>query len=330
MKRGVSLLLLLGMLLPGAIAPAWEEEPGTFGTWLVYWDVSDGLYDLREWETDIHAVVYFAAYFDNELRLFIPDEIALLREGVEALPDRDPPVALLSVTNDRLYENGDAAQKDTALLWGLFADEASRAAHARELVDLALGGGYDGLEVDYEGLGTDMDLWAGMLAFLRQLSALAGEAGLSLRVLLEAGAPFAQLDFPPELSYLVMCYNLYGLHSGPGPKATPGFLRQIVQKTASLPGRWGYAIASGGFDWTEEGEAVDITYREGWELLDYYGATPERDPDSGCLSFSYVDEAGARHEVWMADDLTLEMWREVLREAGDPEIDLWRMGGNTP
>lgn len=327
MKRGVGLLLLLGMLLPGA-ALAQEDGAAPFGTWLVYWDVSDGLYDVQEWDADIHTVVYFAAYFDAELRVFIPEEIELLREGIATLLDHDPPAALLSVTNDRLYEDGSAAQKDTALLRVLLADAESRAAHARELVDLALEGGYDGLEIDYEGLGKDMDLWSGMLSFLPQLSALTREAGLSLRVLIEANAPFAQLDFPPEMDYLVMCYNLYGMHSGPGPKANPDFLRQIVGKTASLPGRWGYAIASGGYDWTGEGQVKNLTYRQGQELLDIYGAESKRDPDSGCLFFAYVDEMGERHEVWMADDLTLGMWREVLREAGDPEIDLWRMGGN--
>ena len=62
------------------------------------------------------------------------------------------------------------------------------------------------------------------------------------------------------------------------------------------------------------------------KLAEQYGSTPERDQDSGALTFSYR-ENGIGKTVWYADGETLAHWAEALRElaGGAVKISLWRL-----
>lgn len=47
-----------------------------------------------------------------------------------------------------------------------------------------------------------------------------------------------------------MCYNLFGTHSGPGPKADRAFLEQMVARMSNIPAKdraspWRWAALTG-------------------------------------------------------------------------------------
>src|SRR5690606_32889434 len=106
----------------------------------------------------------------------------------------------------------------------------------------------DGVEIDYERIG-DGD-WDNMTAFIAALYQELSARGLSLRVVLEPRAPIERLSLPRGPVYVMMAYNLYGSHSGPGPKADDAFIRQLAKRMDRLPGSQNrIAFATGGFDW---------------------------------------------------------------------------------
>src|SRR5690554_6797642 len=114
-----------------------------------------------------------------------------------------------------------------------------------------------------------------------------------------------------------MCYNLYGYGTEPGPKADIQFLEELIQKMKVLPGEVSFALATGGFNFNENGEITSINEIHAIELLNIYDIIPVRDEDSGSMVFRYTDEVNLAHEVWYADERTIELWSEVIGQAGD-------------
>jgi len=229
----------------------------------------------------------------------------------------------LSVVNDRQTRSG-AEGKSTALLRRLLSSDEAITRHIDDLIMLVDSTRVEALEIDYENLGDDTALWQRFTLFIRELHAQLARDGISLRVVLPWDAPkYATLPQGPE--YSVMCYNLYGPHSGPGPKADFAFLDEIASLYAALPGPVRMAFATGGFDWSAAG-VESLTQQQAETRLSRLGVTPTRDAASGALTAEYSLD-GAAHTLWYADSQTLLAWQE--RTADFAGFDLFRLGGNS-
>jgi spore germination protein len=64
------------------------------------------------------------------------------------------------------------------------------------------------------------------------------------------------------------------------------------------------------------------------ELLALFEKSPEREEESQALFFDYIDNGGIEHRVWYADSKTINYWIDILQQAGNHDISLWRLGGN--
>lgn len=304
-----------------SVDPAATEQ---LSAWVVYWDADNAASEIAALGGKLESLLYFGAYFDAQNQLFIPDEIVKLKEQFGRADGKTPPrPCYLTFINDKLLPGGGSSLKDTELLYMLLETPEARQAHIQNILALTKDGGYDGIEIDYEAIRQDMVLWGHFIDFITELSAAAQQDDLLLRVLLEPGIPYESLRFPKGPDYVIMCYNLHGPGSAPGPKADDAFLLELIKKTAELPGRRHFALATGGFDWTDKatkalsgGEAHALARREKANQL--------RDPGSQAISFSYR-QADGLHEVWYADSITLTHWMSLIRNAGDFGISLWRL-----
>jgi hypothetical protein len=191
--------------------------------------------------------------------------------------------------------------------------------------------GAGGLEIDYEAIQSDVALWQRFVIFIEQLYTRTQSEGYPLRVVLGWNSA-KYVTFPDGPQYSIMCYNLYGTHSGPGPKADRNFLQDVFTANDVLPGQPSLAFATGGFDWGDDGSVVSLTQSDAIALREKYGVSAEdisRDCDSAVLNFYYFDEEGSLHEVWYADGDTLAFWRSLALDAGYASFDLFRLGGNS-
>ncbi len=321
-------LLLAAPMVGCAEGGAVSAPEQGIATWVTYWDPPAALEEALPLAGRMERLVYFAAYFDAEDTPFVPAELYDFYDRTQALFPDAMPRRSLSVVNDLLLADGGSSLKDTKLLWRLFDSAQSMRSHAEDLISLARFDGFDGIEIDYEALGKDMALWERFTVFLQEMYGQAQAAGLHLRVMLEPGAPIASLDFPAGPDYVMMCYNLYGSHGGPGPKANDAFLNQMVDKMSTLPGVKRFALATGGFDWSR-GSTKALTQQTAEDMAATYGAMPQRDGDSGAMHFDYQDAQGADHTVWYADGETLARWRGIIDGFGAGYgVDIWRLGGN--
>ncbi|MCC3374717.1 glycosyl hydrolase family 18 protein [Cohnella sp. REN36] len=324
------LILAAGTLLAavksdaiGAAEPA-KVRAEARTAWLADWQWEAGAADLKA-AGELQSLQVFAAYFDESDRLVFTPEF---REGLPAIRDA---AALngtkhldLTLVNDILYADGSESQKDAALVSRLVASDQSRTKHLKDVLAAVEMYGFDGVELDYEKV-KDAD-WNKVIRFIADLQVHLKNRGKTLRVVLETRAPTDKVKLPAGPTYVMMAYNLYGGHSGPGPKADEAYVKQVAKRLAKLPGDPYVALAAGGFDWGPSGDVKGVTEQQAALLAERSMKPPTRDAASGSLRFDYLDDGGAKHTVWYADGETLSRWIAAAKSAGRGNIALWRLG----
>lgn len=323
MKRTwrVILMLLAGMMAAGSAAG--DTTGISCGAWAVYWDLENSLADASALNPAPDRLIAFEALFGTDRHVALERETEqLLRKMQKAF---SPEKIWLSVVNDLTLEKGGYSNKDKGLLRELMLNAEKRESHVQELAALAEKWQLKGLEIDYENIHEDRELWAGYTAFLTDLYSVLKERGIALRVCLEWDS-LLYTDLPEGPEYSIMCYTLYGYHSGPGPKANRAFLQKVAEL---YRGRKDcvMALATGGYDWNGNQVECELTEKEAEKVFRVRNLKPERDPDSGALHGSYL-QAGQTHTVWYADTETLRGWMEILQEYGFEKFDFFRLGGN--
>lgn len=301
------------------------KETSRGSSWIAYWDLDAGEKDLQRIGNKLDKLSYFGAYFDQDDRLFIPQELSEKQKKLKS--QKANYEIYLTFINDKQNSDGSAELKDIEVLRRLFVDDAAIEKHIDEIITMTLQGGYNGIEIDYERIWTDPKIGQSFLNFTDKLYAKALKNNLKLRIVLEPGSPFATGAFPNGPDYVVMVYNLYGLHSGPGPKADKEFIQKTLTRMEALPGCKWAAFSTGGCLWGDNGEKRFLSEVEAKTLAVTYDAAAKRDKGSQCLVFAYKDK-GVSYQVWYADVETLNYWIAIAKTYGIGNISLWRMGGN--
>lgn len=300
------------------------EKSGRWScAWCVYWD-EDIREELTELKDNTETVSLFSCYFDDEGDIYIPENLSELQKLTENIGYS---MTYLSFTNDVQHGDGSATQKDVAILQDLWQDEESMQHLADEILATAQLMNVRGIEIDFENI-TETEMWGDYSKFLNILWREARANNFSMRVILGVNAPIETCSFPEEPVYVVMCYNLYGTHSGPGPKADTEFLTKTAEKFSALQ-NVEYALATGGFQWDAGNKAVQsLTQEDAEALMTETGSVSERDEESWALYY-YYEKEGSHFTVWYGDAQTLDAWRSViLKTDSDAKFNLWRVGGN--
>jgi spore germination protein YaaH len=318
-------VILTGCNYNSLAVNAVAKEPTEISAWLAYWDLDAGEKDLKKAENNLKQLSYFDAYFDKSDHFFIPKELSDKKSGLEKRKGKYE--TYLTFVNDKQNLDGSVVLKDIEVLRRLFSDDASMEKHIDEIVALTLQGGYDGIEIDYERIWTDEKIEQYFLRFADKLYVKAQKNNLKLRLVLEPSTPFSSAEFPKGPEYVVMLYNLYGLHSDPGPKANKEFIQKTLTRMKVLSGKKSVAFSTGGCVWGDNGEKRFLTEVEAKTLAVTYDVETKRDDESQCVVFDYKDR-GVSYQVWYADVKTLNYWIAIAKEQGINNISLWRFGGN--
>ena len=299
-----------------------SHPPISESAWVVYWDKKEGMANYQKSKKKWDSLSYFA------LRM---DEKGHFKKLVD-IPVKDAGKPFyLTFVNDVVKSSGQEESKDINVLKSLLKDEYSRRMHAREILNMASAYGANGIDIDYEKIKNDPEVLKNFAAFTKTLYTESLEYQMPIRIILEPSVP---MDMPyaegPE--YIVMLYNLYGTHGGPGPKANRSFIEKTIQKMEALPGKKGVAFSNGGCLWKDagllglkKGTARFITEADAVKLARTYKLKPKRDDDSAALHFSYQYN-GSTYEVWYADKETLAAWVTLAAQKGMSEAILWRLG----
>jgi len=301
------------------------KEPAKRAAWLAYWDLDAGQKDLDKIGKKVEKLSYFGAYFDKNDQLFIPVELSEIKTKHQKRKVRSE--TYLTFVNDKQNADESVVMKDIEVLRRLFSDDETMEKHIGEIIALTLKGGYDGIELDYERIWKDPAIGNSFVRFADKLYAEALKNNLKLRIVLEPRTPFSSAGFPKGPEYVVMFYNLYGLHSDAGPKANKEFILKTLERMKVLPGEKSVALSTGGCMWGDNGEKRFLTEADAKALAEVNGAELSRDEESQCVVFRYQDQ-GVAYKVWYADIKTLNYWISIAQAQGQNNISLWRLGGN--
>ncbi|MNO29872.1 putative sporulation-specific glycosylase YdhD [compost metagenome] len=306
-------------------APMSKVQEQKISAWITEWQWVSGLDDMQQLGDRIDSLQMFAAYFNEQDQLYFTKEMneampqILNITGNNGLTD-----VTLTVVNDRFDGQGKVVQKDPELVTRLVATKESRKQHIDQLVDAVNRHGFGGLEIDYEQI-SNKD-WKNVCLFYKELYARLDGEGKTLRIVLEPKTKIGSVPLPKGPQYVMMAYNLYGTHSGPGPKADFNLITDLAKKMKKLSGEPVIALSLGGFDWSAAGDVKALTEKQASKLVQSSLSIPVRDQDSGSLHFKYKDENGNQHTVWYADEETLSQWMNAAAKAGISNIALWRLG----
>ncbi|MCV9884509.1 glycosyl hydrolase family 18 protein [Metabacillus halosaccharovorans] len=333
-----SILLLISLLLLTSCSSTSEETEYVKveqvedvrdihkSLWLVDWAYEKSIEETSESIEHIDNILLFTTYFTESGEFHQTEESINLIDQVLQEKDFKEKDIYLTIINDQFMNDGTVVHKNPELLKNLLSTETSRREHIEKILTYVKGYSIDGIEIDYEKI--PLDLTDEFLLFAKDLDKALEEASLSLRILLEPSFPVDHYPLPESLNYVVMAYNLYGPHSGPGPKANYEFLDNLVEKFPNYSGNIGIALSTGGFSW-QEGTVKSLTNQQIQDLIDQYNPQQSRDEKSGVMFFEYI-ESGENVEVWYADSTTLTLWSEYLLENGEyTDFTFWRSGGLT-
>lgn len=332
---GIILLILISILILVLINKSTKEkevikyekeevllEIDEISSWIVYWDL-DVDSEIKELDNKLNSISYFAANFNENNQLFVSEELIDYYVSTKKCQFNK----YITIVNDVIYNDGGSSLKDKSVLKNLLEDEVTRKKHVNEIIDLAKKYEFDGIELDYEQIKGDMQLWNEYLLFINELYIEANLNGLSLRILLEPNTPIDELNFIEGPTYIMMCYNLYGSFSEPGEKTNKSFIEDLIKKMNKINGSKEFAIATGGFDWDENNKVMSVTEIEVNKILKENKIEIKRDFNSQYLYFNYLDKNNTKHEVWYADKITLKYLYETIIGYGY-KVNLWRLGGN--
>ncbi|MGE7999915.1 glycosyl hydrolase family 18 protein [Lysinibacillus sp. NPDC093190] len=291
--------------------------------WLPEWQNKSAIEDVKDSQQGLQDIRVFGAYFnENDQLLLTKDTIEMLKQTQQQFNELHH--VILTLINDYVTDNAPSVQKDSTLLHRLLQNPTSRQQHIDNIMQIVERYNVNGIEIDYEKVAKED--FPEYVRFLEELYKQLSKKDISLHVVLEPRFPF-DVKLPDGPKYTVMAYNVYGYHSGPGAKATFSFLDDLIKKIGKSNQNLAIAFATGGFKWVNQGKTVALTEVEAEELLNKTKAVKHRDQASGAAYFTYLDEQNVKHEVWYADQETLEKWTAYVQKKSYNEVVLWRAGG---
>lgn len=222
---------------------------------------------------------------------------------------------------------------DSTGLHTLLSSSANRSLLIGNLLDAVKKYNYDGVNIDFEFIkSSDADYFT---LFLKELKASLGP-NLDLSVAVFARTEADKWATPYQYAEIgkiadkvvVMSYDYHYKTSAAGAVAPLWWLENVSNyMTARIPAdKILLGMATYGYDWSSDGTAKTITASKLAAIKSKYSVTEHFDTASQSPYFTYWDEYGNSHQIWMENERSLsEKWNTaVSRRVGG--ISFWRIG----
>ncbi len=321
MRRRLCAHLAAIVLVPTvACAPGISfPKPLQVQAWTVYFDGERGLAELQEHGELFDRVSLFAYELDPDGTPTPAPNMDVMMAPffrLAATKGFDPWV---TVVNDIRYGVDSVLAKDSILVHELIVDPARRLAHAREIAARVEGDGFKGLHLDYEQVPESDE--AHFQTFITTLGSELQQRGLRLEIVVEPVS--GPLPAAGSASVVVMAYDLFGTHSGPGPRSTPTFVTGLSQRAAvDRDSAAALAVAVGGFAWEPGGEVRALDWLDAQRLA---AEAPSTRRNAADVPSAHLSDG---REIWFEDRKSLLAKWQAAWEAGFRRLAIWRLGGN--
>lgn len=208
---------------------------------------------------------------------------------------------------------------------------------SRQLRNWCLTNKFQGINVDFENLHDDD--YALLAGFLQRMKTVFAPSHLIVSADLEASRPVDWKAVSNICDFVVVM--MYDEHAGgtPGPIASFGWYRKILQQAVSNVPRAKLVVglANYGYDWMKGRDWADpLTYQGA--LVQAKEFHPDEtvdkivdfDPEALNPTYSYVDDDGKEHEVWLLDAITAANQWSLAQSYGLRGVAVWVLGSTDP
>jgi spore germination protein len=227
---------------------------------------------------------------------------------------------------------------DRARVAAIIHDAATRAAHVQIIVDKALDVGYDGIDIDYEGLlAEDRDDFS---LFIEELAEALHAHNLILSIAVHAktgeqgGSESRQAQDWARLGaavdeFKIMTYDYHWSTSEAGPIAPISWVLEVLEYAQGVvpPGKIYVGVHFYAYDWSGS-RAQSYTWQKVQSIVQSHDVQVQRD-EPGEAWFTYQD---GQRTVYFADAKSLQTRLDEIVKAypGIGGIAIWRLGGEDP
>lgn len=207
-----------------------------------------------------------------------------------------------------------SSQKKTALI--------------NQLIDLCLKNQFIGINIDFEELIEDNDIY--LIDFVKELSNAFHAKGLLVsQDVMAFNSDYNIRELGKYVDYLcLMAYDEYsmgGKDAGPisSQKWIEAAVNDMVKKVD--PEKIILCMGAFGYDWSTK-ENVSLTYHDALARASASGATIEFDSDTYNLSYAYLDNEKITHQVYFNDAITHFNTMRFGVEYPLAGFGIWRLG----
>jgi cellulose synthase/poly-beta-1,6-N-acetylglucosamine synthase-like glycosyltransferase/peptidoglycan/xylan/chitin deacetylase (PgdA/CDA1 family)/spore germination protein YaaH len=238
-----------------------------------------------------------------------------------------------------VLNNAEHARFDPYRVHRLLTDDRAQAVLALQIRDWLLSNGFHGINVDFENLMPDD--YIRLARWLRYLAGVLHARGLLVTADIEANVPVSTMQqVAASCDFVVlMAYDQHYAGSQPGPIAALPWTREVLTKALKVvpPEKLVLGIGNYAYDWPDASPPAEtLTFQEA--ILRAQENHPDEPPqrvvdfDAGSLNptFTYADDGGKLHEVWLLDAVTAANQWLLASRMGLRGGALWLLGSEDP
>ncbi|MEN6461857.1 MAG: glycosyl hydrolase family 18 protein [Syntrophomonas sp.] len=222
---------------------------------------------------------------------------------------------------------------DKTALHELLSSPQNRANLVTNLVKKVNNSGYDGVNIDFEFIPSDdKGLFNTFLSELK--TGLGPNKTLSAAVFARTssdkwatGYDYQQIG---EISdfVVVMAYDYHYKTSAPGPVAPLWWVKNVVAYMTDImpPNKILLGVPTYGYDWASGLTTATVTLNKLNTIRQNYQVTEHFDTESASPYYTYTDNNGVWHQIWLENEVSLAAKMKVATDNHLAGISFWRIG----
>ncbi|MDB6060733.1 MAG: polysaccharide deacetylase [Verrucomicrobiaceae bacterium] len=231
-----------------------------------------------------------------------------------------------------MWQNASDGNWDGAALARLVADPQLRAARLQQIEKFLTDNQFQGLVLDFENVPPAAH--KNFLTFLAEIKNRFAAHHWTLAI----AAPFddAEWDYTAYTAttdyIMLMAYDEHWEEGTPGSIASQDWFKKVLHRRMRTldPQHTIICIGNYGYDWAQGKTAEDITFQEAVLTARESEATIEFDPVTQNPRYSYEEDDGSVHQVWLLDGVTAFNQIHIADTYRPAGYALWRLGSEDP
>lgn len=268
--------------------------------------------------------------FINKLNVLIPQWYSIDSDftlNEDRQPDVDQLAKAHKVAILPSVNNVNDGEWDGKLLHQLFASPNARSKVISELLDAVKKNGYDGINLDFEGVNPEDK--EGLVTFVTELTNEFHRQGYKVTETVPTNNrayDYAALANVVD-RVIVLMFDQHFPEQSPGPLASLDWVKTNLNRLSVPNDKLVVSLGNYGYDWTvgSANPATLLTFDEIMQMAGKYGLRVFWDKGSQTPYLRYK-KGNEEHVVWFLDGATFYNQLNALADSGVKGVALWRLG----